>query len=92
MGMMRDRLERLAALILQDRYTIEEVADLLGLSTVLIGRAARSGALPSTVGDRGVLTVRHEDMVGWLRRRPYASEPVIGRMGTYYADSKRSMS
>jgi excisionase family DNA binding protein len=90
--MTRNRLERVAALIRQERYSIEEVADLLGMSVDLVRRAARNGTLPAMVGDGGVPSIRHEDMVRWLRRRPYALEPVIARMGTYYADSKRPMS
>jgi transposase-like protein len=90
--MMRRRLERLAALSLQERYTVEEVSDLLGISAALVRRAAGDGTLASTVEERGGLSIRREDMVRWLRRRPYASEPVLGRMGTYYADSNRSIS
>jgi excisionase family DNA binding protein len=89
--MTRSRLHRFAALILQDRYTIDEAAELLGLSAALIRRAARSGKLVAVPGEQGGFSLRHEDVMTWLRRRPYAAEPVIERMGMYQADSKRSM-
>lgn len=88
--MTSEGVQRLAALIRQDRYTVEEVADLLGLSAAVVRRAARSGKLAAT-GDRDEVSIRHEDVVRWLERRPYASEPALARMGSYYADSNRSM-
>ena len=84
--MTRNRLHRFATLVLQDRYTVDEASELLGLSAVLIRRAAQSGKLRVVDGDRGGFSFRHEDVMTWLRRRPYAAEPVIERMGTYQAE------
>jgi hypothetical protein len=72
-GVTKQRVARVSELIHQEWYTAEETSDLLGLSVDLIRRAVSNGRLAATLGDEAIVQIRHEDMVVWLQRRPYAA-------------------
>lgn len=57
------------ALMRQESYTPEELAELLGLSVHLVRHDAYVGKLPSYIYDHHILSIRREDALRWLSER-----------------------
>ena len=55
--------------LLQEEYTPEEVARLLGTSKEVVMHAIWSGELKADRKGHDVICIKHEDVVDWLRRR-----------------------
>jgi hypothetical protein len=61
--------ETIEELLHRDRYTPEELAELLGMSAYRIRHAVREGDLQAFTVDHHVLGVRREDVIRWLVER-----------------------
>ncbi|MEO8288099.1 MAG: helix-turn-helix domain-containing protein [Chloroflexota bacterium] len=55
--------------LLQDEYTPEEAARLLGTSLEVIMHAARNGDLKAERQGKKIMCIQHADLVDWLNRR-----------------------
>jgi excisionase family DNA binding protein len=55
--------------LLQDEYTPEEAARLLGTSIEVIIHAAREGELKAERAGHKIVCIQHADLVDWLKRR-----------------------
>ena len=55
--------------LMQDEYTPEEAARLLGMSIDVITHAARQGELKADRAGHKIVCIKHEDLVDWLKRR-----------------------
>jgi excisionase family DNA binding protein len=54
-------------LLLQDRYTPEEVAELLEISLDVVRHAAFTGELPAQIEGHDIISIRRDDVLTWLR-------------------------
>ena len=54
---------------MQEEYTPEEAARLLGMSIDVITHAAREGELKADRAGHKIVCIKHEDLVDWLKRR-----------------------
>ncbi len=55
--------------LLQEEYTPEEVARLIGIGRDVVMHAIWSGELKAERKGHDVICIKHEDVVDWLRRR-----------------------
>ncbi len=53
-------------LLLQDRYTPEEVAELLEIGLDVVRHAALSGELRARITEHDIICIRREDVLAWL--------------------------
>ena len=67
----------LQELLLQDQYTPEEVAELLGIGLDVVRHAAFSGELRARIAEHDIISIRREDVLAWVGARggPEAAPP-----------------
>ena len=67
----------LQELLLQDRYTPEEVAELLEIGLDVVRHAAFSGELRAEIAEHDIISIRREDVLAWVRAQegPDAARP-----------------
>ena len=65
----RDADETSAELMTKPVLTVEEVAQLFGLSPYVIRRAVREQELPAIVAGDDIIGIKREDLMAWLERR-----------------------
>ena len=56
-------------LLQQERYTPEEVAELLGIGVHIIQHAAFSGELRAQIVGHDIISIRRDDVLAWLEAR-----------------------
>jgi excisionase family DNA binding protein len=56
-------------LLQQERYTPEEVAELLGIGMHIIQHAAFSGELRAQIVGHDIISIRRDDVLAWLEAR-----------------------
>ena len=56
----------LQELLLQDQYTPEEVAELLGIGLDVVRHAAFSGELRARIAEHDIISIRREDVLAWV--------------------------
>jgi aryl carrier-like protein len=56
-------------LLQQDRYTPEEVSELLGIGLDVIRHAAFAGTLRADIEGHDIISLRREDVLAWLQTR-----------------------
>ena len=56
-------------LLQHERYTPEEVAELLGIGVHIIQHAAFSGELRAQIVGHDIIGIRRDDVVAWLKAR-----------------------
>ena len=56
-------------LLQEDRYTPEQVADLLGIGLDIVRHAAFSGELRAQILEHDIISIRREDVLSWLKER-----------------------
>ena len=56
-------------LLQQERYTPEEVAELLGIGVHIIQHAAFSGELRVQIVGHDIISIRRDDVLAWLEAR-----------------------
>ena len=56
-------------LLLQDRYTPEEVAELLGIGLDVIRHAAFAGTLRADIEGHDIISLQRDDVLAWLQTR-----------------------
>ncbi len=56
-------------LLQQERYTPEEVAELLGIGVHIIQHAAFSGELQAQIVGHDIISIRRDDVLAWLESR-----------------------
>jgi excisionase family DNA binding protein len=69
-------------LLQQERYTPEEVAELLGIGVHIIQHAAFSGELRAQIVGHDIISIRRDDVLAWLQtgdaldraKQPHARE------------------
>ena len=54
-------------LLQQERYTPEEVAELLGIGVHIIQHAAFSGELRAQIVGHDIISIRRDDVLAWLK-------------------------
>jgi excisionase family DNA binding protein len=54
-------------LLQQERYTPEEVAELLGISVHIIQHAAFSGELRAQIVGHDIVSLQRDDVLAWLQ-------------------------
>jgi excisionase family DNA binding protein len=64
--MERRSRHSLHELLLQDRYTPEEVAELLEIGLETVRHAAFSGELRAQIVGHDIISIRREDVQAWL--------------------------
>ena len=65
----KSRWQRMEEVILQESYTPEELADLLGISVYRVRHSVREGELIAFMVDHHILDIRRADALEWLRAR-----------------------
>jgi aryl carrier-like protein len=53
-------------LLRQDRYTPEEVSELLGIGLDVIRHAAFAGELRAQIVEHDIISLKREDVLAWL--------------------------
>ena len=53
-------------LLQQDRYTPEEVAELLEIGLDVVRHAAFSGELRAQIAEHDIISIRREDVLAWV--------------------------
>ena len=53
-------------LLQQDRYTPEEVAELLEIGLDVVRHAAFSGELGARIAEHDIISIRREDVLAWV--------------------------
>ena len=56
-------------LLLQDRYTPEEVSELLGIGLDVIRHAAFAGTLRADIEGHDIISLQRDDVLVWLQTR-----------------------
>jgi aryl carrier-like protein len=56
-------------LLQQDRYTPEEVSELLGIGLDVIRHAAFAGTLPADIEGHDIISLQRDDVLAWLQTR-----------------------
>jgi aryl carrier-like protein len=56
-------------LLQQDRYTPEEVSQLLGIGLDVIRHAAFAGTLRADIEGHDIISLERDDVLAWLRTR-----------------------
>jgi aryl carrier-like protein len=56
-------------LLLQDQYTPEEVADLLGIGLDAVRHAAFTGTLRAEIRGHDIISLQRDDVLAWLQTR-----------------------
>ena len=56
-------------LLLQDRYTAEEVAELLEIGLDVVRHAAFTGELRARIAGHHIISIRREDVLAWFEAR-----------------------
>ena len=56
-------------LLQQERFTPEEVAELLGIGVHIIQHAAFSGELRAQIVGHDIISLRRDDVLAWLEAR-----------------------
>ena len=56
-------------LLQQERFTPEEVAELLGIGVHIIQHAAFSGELRAQIVGHDIISIRRDDVLAWLEAR-----------------------
>jgi excisionase family DNA binding protein len=77
MDMQVRRPESAFELLQHERYTAEEVAELLGIGLDVVRHAAFSGRLRGQVVGHHIICLQRQDILDWLRARgelPEATE------------------
>jgi aryl carrier-like protein len=59
----------LQELLLQDRYTPEEVSELLGIGLDVIRHAAFAGTLRADIEGHDIISLQRDDVLAWLQTR-----------------------
>lgn len=54
-------------LLQQERFTPEEVAELLGIGVHIIQHAAFSGELRAQIVGHDIISIRRDDVLAWLK-------------------------
>ncbi len=54
-------------LLQQDRYTPEEVAEVLWVSIDVVRHAAFTGELPAQIIEHDIISLKRDDVLAWLR-------------------------
>lgn len=54
-------------LLQQERYTPDEVAELLGIGVHIIQHAAFSGELRAQIVGHNIISIRRDDVLAWLK-------------------------
>ena len=67
--MERRTRHSISELLLQDRYTPEEVSQLLGIGLDVIRHAAFSGTLPADIEGHDIISLQRSDVLAWLQTR-----------------------
>lgn len=62
-------------LLQQERYTPEEVAELLGISVHIIQHAAFSGELRAQIVGHDIISLRRDDLLTWLEAHDGLARP-----------------
>lgn len=53
----------------EDQYTVQEVANLLGMSVDMIRHAVQAGELQAVRFEHDIVGIRREDLLAWLNAR-----------------------
>jgi hypothetical protein len=56
----------LQELLLQDRYTPEEVAELLEIGLDVVRHAAFTGELRAEIAEHDIISIRRDDVLAWV--------------------------
>jgi aryl carrier-like protein len=56
-------------LLQQDRYTPEEVSELLGIGVDVIRHAAFAGTLRADIEGHDIISLQRDDVLAWLQTR-----------------------
>lgn len=68
--MMERRTHRsISELLRQDRYTPEEVSELLGIGLDVIRHAAFAGTLRAEIEGHDIISLQRDDVLAWLQTR-----------------------
>ena len=67
--MERHRNHSIHDLLLQDRYTPEEVSELLGIGLDVIRHAAFAGTLRADIEGHDIISLQRDDVLSWLQAR-----------------------
>ncbi len=67
--MERRTRQSMYELLQQDRYTPEEVSELLGIGLDVIRHAAFSGTLRANIQGHDIISLERDDVLAWLQRR-----------------------
>ena len=59
----------ISELLLQDRYTPEEVSELLGIGLDVIRHAAFAGTLRANIEGHDIISLERDDVLAWLQTR-----------------------
>jgi aryl carrier-like protein len=59
----------IAELLRQDRYTPEEVSELLGIGLDVIRHAAFAGTLRAEIEGHDIISLQRDDVLAWLQTR-----------------------
>ena len=59
----------ISELLQQDRYTPEEVSELLGIGLDVIRHAAFAGTLRAEIEDHDIISLQRDDVLAWLQTR-----------------------
>jgi hypothetical protein len=59
----------IAELLRQDRYTPEEVSELLGIGLDVIRHAAFAGTLRADIEGHDIISLQRDDVLAWLQTR-----------------------
>ena len=67
--MERRTHQSIAELMRQDRYTPEEVSELLGIGLDVIRHAAFAGTLRADIEGHDIISLQRDDVLAWLQTR-----------------------
>ena len=67
-GFPEDR-GRLVPDLREEQYTVQEVANLLGMSTDMIRHAVQAGELQAERMEQEIVSIRRADLLDWLNSR-----------------------
>ena len=66
-------------LLLQDRYTPEEVAELLEIGLETVRHAAFAGELRAQIAGHDIISIRRDDVLAWLGAQEGPESTLPGR-------------
>ena len=80
--MERHRHESVYGLLQHERYTLEEVAELLGIGLAVVRHAAFTGELRAQIIGHDIIGLRRDDILAWLKERDGPERESLAGAGT----------